>query len=134
MQALEQLIRQSMKVEGIDLIGFAGRDRFESVDAAHNPFSIFPEGKTVILLGKRIPRGSLRGIEEGTNFADYDSFGSRWLEDEFLAIACYNLVRVLEDQGWEAVPIFPNPSEIAPMGVSVAAGRPEPNVCPDFTL
>ena len=132
MKNLEQLIQQAMKTEGIDLIGFADRSRFESVDAAHNPFSIFPEGKTVILLGKRICRGSLRGVEEGTNFGDYRLFGRNWLEDEFLSLACYNLVRILEDEGWEAVPVFPNPAEIKPTGVSVAEGRPEPNVFPDF--
>lgn len=133
MKNLEALIREAMKKEGIDLIGFASKARFESVDAQHNPFSIFPEGKTVIMLGKRICRGSLRGVEEGTNFGDYKLFGQNWLEDEFLALACYNLVRVLEDEGWEACPIFPNPSEIGPNGVSVAEGRPEPNVYPDFT-
>ena len=132
MKNLEELIRESVKCEGIDLIGFAGKERFASVDAAHNPFSIFPEGKTVIMLGKRIPRGALRGVEEGTNFNDYTRFGKNWLEDEFLSLACYNLVRTLENEGWEGVPIFPNPSEIKPMGVSVAEGRPEPNVFPDF--
>ncbi|MBQ6846134.1 MAG: 4Fe-4S binding protein, partial [Oscillospiraceae bacterium] len=52
---------------------------------------------------------------------------------EFLSLACYNLTNVLEDNGYEAVPIFPNPSEIAPTGVSVGDGRPAPNVFPDFT-
>ena len=132
MNDLKQKINESLKREGIDLIGFAGKERFASVDAAHNPFSIFPEGKTVILLGKRICRGSLRGVEEGTNFGDYSLFGRNWLEDQFLSLACYNLVRVLEDEGWEAVPIFPNPSDVGPMGVSVAEGRPAPNVFPDF--
>lgn len=117
---------------GIDLIGFASKSRFEQVDAQHNPFSIFPEAKTVIMIGKRICRGSLRGIEEGTNFGDYTMFGRNWLEDEFLAIACYDLVRMLEDNGWEACPLFPNPSELGPQGVSVASGRPAPNVYPDF--
>lgn len=132
MKTMEQLIRESMKKEGIDLIGFADRSRFACVDAAHNPFSIFPEGKTVIMLGKRICRGSLRGVEEGTNFGDYKLFGKNWLEDDFLSLACYNLVRVLEDEGWEAVPVFPNPAEIKPSGVAVREGAPEPNVFPDF--
>ena len=132
MENLKKVIEAAVKAEGIDLIGFASRDRFEGVDPQHNPFSIFPEGKTVIMLGKRICRGALRGVEEGTNFGDYRLFGSNWLEDEFLSLACYNLVRVIEDQGWEAVPIFPNPAEIKPTGVSVAEGRPEPNVFPDF--
>ena len=49
-----------------------------------------------------------------------------------MSLACYDLVRFLEDNGWEACPIFPNPSELGPQGVSVAEGRPEPNVNPDF--
>ena len=126
-----QIIDAANKI-GIDLIGFASQARFESVDAQHNPFSIFPEAKTVIMVGKRICRGSLRGIEEGTNFGDYSLFGKNWLEDEFLSLACYNLVRVLEDLGWEACPLFPNPSELGPQGVAVADGRPAPNVYPDF--
>ena len=129
---LKLLIEETMKKEGIDLIGFAGKDRFEGVDAQHNPFSIFPEGKTVIMLGKRICRGALRGVEEGTNFGDYALFGKNWLEDDILSLACYNLVRALEDEGWEAVPLFPNPAELGPQGVSVAEGRPAPNVYPDF--
>ena len=132
MKNLEELICESVKREGIDLIGFAGKERFVGVNPQNDPFAIFPEGKTVIMLGKRIPRGALRGVEEGTNFNDYTRFGKNWLEDEFLSLACYNLVRTLENEGWEGVPIFPNPSEIKPMGVSVAEGRPEPNVFPDF--
>lgn len=117
---------------GIDLIGFASPARFANVDAQHNPFSIFPEAKTVIMVGKRVCRGALRGVEEGTNFADYSLFGKNWLEDEFLSIASYDLVRMLEDNGWEACPLFPNPSELGPQGVAVADGRPAPNVYPDF--
>ena len=132
MTDLKKYIEEAAKKEGIDLIGFADRSRFDKVPAQNNPFSIFPEGKTVILVGKRICRGSLRGVEEGTNFMDYTVFGKNWLEDSFLAIACYGLVNAIEDKGWEAVPIFPNPSEAAPQGVSVADGRPEPNVFPDF--
>ena len=132
MDALRQKILDAAKKEGIDLIGFAGRDRFTGVPAQNDPFAIFPEAKTVILVGKRITRGSLRGVEEGTNFGDYNIFGRSWLEDEFLALACYNMVNVLEDEGWEACPLFPNPSELKPQGVPVAPGRPAPNVFPDF--
>lgn len=127
----EQVTDAAKKI-GIDLIGFASKARFEGVDAQHNPFSIFPEARTVIMVGKRVCRGALRGVEEGTNFEDYSLFGRSWLEDEFLAIACYDLVRMLEDNGWEACPLFPNPSELGPQGVAVADGRPAPNVYPDF--
>ena len=132
MDTLKQAIIDFAKKDGVDLIGFADRSRFAGIDPRHDPFSIFPEAKTVILIGKRICRGSLRGVEEGTNFGDYALFGKNWLEDEFLSIACYGLTNTLEDHGWEAVPIFPNPSELAPTGISVGNGRPAPNVFPDF--
>ncbi len=131
-QSFKVAVENAAKKIGIDMIGFASKSRFECVDAQHNPFSIFPEAKTVIMLGKRICRGALRGVEEGTNFGDYSSFGVKWLEDEFLAIACYDLVNFLEDNGYEACPIFPNPTELSPQGVAVADGRPAPNVYPDF--
>ena len=132
MENFKQAVENAAQKIGIDLIGFAPRERFAGVPAQNDPFAIFPEGRTVILVGKRICRGSLRGVEEGTNFGDYSLFGGSWLEDEFLSIACYDLVRFLEDNGYEACPIFPNPTEVAPQGVSVAEGRPAPNVHPDF--
>ena len=129
---IKEIILDGAKKLGIDLVGFASKKRFEGVEPQHNPFSIFPEGKTVIMVGKRICRGALRGVEEGTNFGDYNLFGKNWLEDEFLSVACYDMVRLIEDNGWEACPIFPNPCELGPQGVSVADGRPAPNVYPDF--
>jgi hypothetical protein len=131
-ETLKSKITAFTKNAGIDVIGFAPKVRFDGLDPRLNPFTIFPEGKTVIRLGKRICRGSLRGVEEGTNFGDYQLFGSSWLEDEFLAIACYDLTRVIEDEGWEAVPIFPNPSEVQPQGIPVEKGKAAPNVYPDF--
>lgn len=132
MNDLMDKLRACAEKNTIDLLGFAPKSRFEALPPEKNPFSIFPEGETVIMLGKRICRGSLRGVEEGTNFGDYALFGKNWLEDEFLSLACYDFTNVLEDNGWEAVPLFPNPTEMAPTGVSVAPGRPMPNVFPDF--
>lgn len=132
MDSLKQKLLDFSKKNGIDLLGFAPKSRFEGVDPKYNPFSIFPEGETVILMGKRICRGSLRGVEEGSNFSDYNLFGCVWLEDTFLTVNCYDMTRILEDEGWEAVPIFPNPTEVIAQGVSVAEGRPAPNVHPDF--
>ena len=132
MTELMKSINEAVKREGIDLIGFAPKERFDALPESKNPFTVFPEGKTVIMVGKRICRGALRGVEEGSNFTDYSLFGKNWLEDEFLAVATYGLVSAIEDCGWEACPLFPNPSEIEPMGVPVAEGRAAPNVFPDF--
>lgn len=120
------------KSKGADLIGFASKERFDGVVPEENPFTIFPEGKTVIILGKRITRGALRGVEEGTNFGDYSMFGSSWLDDNFNSLMCYEVTRYLEDRNHEAVPIFPNPVEAKGMGIPVAKGKSAPNVTPDF--
>lgn len=132
MQVLKNQLETFAKNHGISLLGFADRARFAQVPAQSNPFSIFPEAKTVILVGRRICRGSLRGIEEGTNFGDYQLFGKNWLEDEFLSMVTYDLTNFLESMGWEACPVFPNPCDVPVSGVPVAAGRPAPNVYPDF--
>ena len=109
MSSFKQEVKDFAKKIGVDLIGFASKDRFEGLAPHLNPFTIFPEGNTVILLGRRITRGTLRGVEEGSNFGDYGLFGYSWLEDGFISQSCYDLVRFIEDHGWEAVPIFPNP-------------------------
>lgn len=132
MGTLEETIRKFASSQGIDVLGFANKERFDGCPVRKNPFTIFPEGKSVIMLGKRICRGSLRGVEEGTNFLDYSFFATSWLEDEFLALACYDMTRAIENEGWEAVPVFPNPCDIAPTGISVEEGREAPNVFPDF--
>lgn len=117
---------------GIDLIGFAARDRFDVLPAQSNPFSIAPEANTVIIVGKRITRGTMRGVEEGSNFTDYSMFGMNWLDMDFVAEGCYNLVRFIEDHGHEAVPVFSNPSQVSGFGVPVRDGAPAPDVIPDF--
>ena len=132
MLEFKQQVKDFAWKNGADLIGFASKDRFFGQDLRYNPFSIFPEGNTVILLGRRITRGTLRGTEEGSNFGDYDLFGYRWLDDEFVAQACYDVVRFIEDNGWEAVPVYPNPEETYGTGVPVDSGKPAPNVAPDF--
>lgn len=104
MNELKKKIEAFAKKEGIDLIGFGDRSRFEGVSERCNPFTVFPEAKTVIMVGKRICRGSLRGVEEGTNFGDYALFGKNWLEDEFLALSAYNLSYSVAGAKWGRKP------------------------------
>lgn len=129
---------------GADLVGIASIERFNGVPAHMHPASILPEAKAVIVVGRQIVRGALRGIEEGlicrsyddyrrthTISFDYERYGRVQLEDAFLACTVYDLACAIENEGWEAVPIFPYPPEAWPQGVSVAPGRVEPNVHPD---
>lgn len=120
------------KTIGIDLLGIAPIERFAGLPPESHPASIFPEARSVIVVGKRIPRGSLRGVEEGTQFACYRLYGHTWLEDRFLSITSIKVAEFLEDRRWEAVPLLNLPPEIKPMGVPVRPGQPAPNVMLDF--
>ena len=63
METLKQKIIDFAKKDGIDLIGFAAKSRFDGLDERLNPFSIFPEAKTVILIAPRLEQ--LQDIAEG---------------------------------------------------------------------
>lgn len=116
---------------GADLCGIAPIARFADVPASHHPSSIFPEAKSVVVLGKRITRGALRGVEEGTQMQNYHLYGLGWLTNRILATLTFKTCEVLEDAGWEAVPLQDLPPETPPMGVPVRPGQPAPNVMVD---
>lgn len=120
------------KERGADLVGVAAPGRFRGVPADANPLSIFPECKSVVVLGRRVLRGSLRGVEEGTNFnSTYSTFGYRYLEDNFLSRTTYDVAIWLESKGYEGVPLFGYSPEGMPKGAAVAKGKPAPNVIVD---
>ena len=61
---------------GADIVGIAPMSRWEGVaDKQHDPRYIFPDAKSMIVFGFRIPRGSLRGVEEGTHYLNYATMG-----------------------------------------------------------
>lgn len=114
-----------------DLIGIAPIERFEGIPDNHHPCSIFPETKSVIVVGKRITRGTLRGVEEGTQFEIYGQYGLSWLCDRMLAMTTISLATWIEDHRWEAVPLQDLPPQAPPSGVAVKPELPAPNVMVD---
>jgi len=125
---LEDLARHA----GADVFAVADVGRFDELPAERHPRAIFPETRSVVVLGRRITRGTLRGVEEGTQFNIYSLYGAQWLEDRFLATTTFAVGEALEDRGWEAVPLPNLPPQVPPMGVAVRAGAPPPNVLLDL--
>lgn len=125
-------LNEYAKSVGADLLGIASIDRFNEVDKDKHPCTIFPETKSVIMVGKRITRGTLRGIEEGTQFDIYRVYGRDWLVNRILAMTTFQIAEFIEDNGWEAVPVPNLPSEVPPVGISVQPGQVAPNVMLDF--
>lgn len=98
-------IKEQAKKFGADLVGISSMDRFEGAPKQMDPRYIFPGAKSMIVLGYRIPRGAFRGIEEGTFFITYSSMGYAGINLIYGPMVLWNMTRLLEDHGYETVPI-----------------------------
>jgi len=111
---------------GIDLVGIAPVERFEALPPEENPKFINPHTKSVIMLGFQIPRGSLRGVEEGT--AWHSMTAGSPVHPMIMVELTYLVCRWMETQGWEATPQAAYPIEMKRQGVKVSPDRPAPDV------
>ena len=122
-------IRDFALTSGLDLIGFANIERFNNAPKRMHPGSIFPEAKTVIVVGKRIVRGTWRGIEEGTYWPAYTHFGYHGLLNTyFIHLPMYETACFIEDAGYEAVPYYPGSPEAQPDVEPLRKGAAAPDV------
>lgn len=100
-----QMVKKYASSAGADLVGIAGIDRFEGSPRQMDPRQIMPEVKSVIVLGFRVMRGTLRGIEEGTLFGTYSAMGYGGVTHLYMPMTMMNVAKFIEDAGWEACPI-----------------------------
>ena len=124
-----EAIKEAAHNFGADLVGIASTESLRYLPAEENPLSIFPQAKAVIVIGRKVLRGALRGIEQGTEFDNsFPTFGFMTHEDNFLAKTTYDLNLWIEAQGFDAVPLFAYDCAGQAVGVPVAPGKPAPNV------
>ena len=100
-----QQIKQLAYQCGADICGIASLDRFDGAPANMDPRYIMPEAKSMIVMGFRVMRGSLRGIEEGTFFSNYAAMGYGGLTYLYIPMTVMNMCRTIEDLGYEAIPL-----------------------------
>ncbi len=130
-----QSIKEAARRFGADLVGIAAADALRDLPADENPLSIFPQAKAVIVVGRKVLRGALRGVEEGVDFDNaFPTFGFYAHEDNFLAKTTYDLCIWMEARGFEAVPLFAYDGGKQEAGVPVAPGRPAPNVMVKYRI
>ena len=98
-------VKALAKSLGADIVGIASMDRFEGAPPQMDPRFIMPEAKSMIVMGFRVMRGSLRGIEEGTFFSNYSAMGYGGLTYNYIPLTVINLCKHIEDEGYEAIPI-----------------------------
>lgn len=102
-----EAVKEFALSHGADLCGVANIERFKDAPADRNPMNIFPEARSVVVLGRRILRGGWRGIEEGTYWPSYTHFDySGLLNTFFLPLPLYETGCFIEDHGWEAVTTY----------------------------
>lgn len=114
--------------QGVDLVGIAPVERFSLFAPEANPLAIQPQTRSVIVLGFSIPRGALQGLETGT--AGY-TLGTG-VPGAVALETTYQICRRLENEGWEATPLFSQAGDMRNQGLSVSADKPEPNVIVEF--
>lgn len=124
MKLTSEMIKQKAAELGLDDVGIASIDRFKDAPLLYNPLSYFPEAKSVIVTVMRIPRGTYRGIEEGTHWHNYTYYAYNRLNTLFRPRLTYALSCFVEDHGWEAVPHYPGVPERNPVTEPVAPGKP----------
>jgi epoxyqueuosine reductase len=98
-------VKEHAKRLGADVVGIASLDRFEGAPLQMDPRFIMPRAKSMIVMAFRVMRGSLRGIEEGTFFSNYSSMGYGGLTYLYIPMTVINLCKIIEDEGYEAIPI-----------------------------
>jgi epoxyqueuosine reductase QueG len=113
---------------GADLVGIAPIERFKGLPPDSDPRFINPGTKSVVVLAFRLPRGALRGVEEGTAWNTMGVGNPTTVAIESTYLFC----RELESAGWEATPLLHHSGELRRQGVRVHPDKPEPNVILDL--
>ncbi|MCK4326433.1 hypothetical protein KAW55_06725 [bacterium] len=136
-------LKKFAKSCGADVIRIGSMDGWEGAPKQGDARYIFPDAKCIIGLAFRIPRGYLRGIEEGTFFSVYNFMGYYGMNVRYMPHVLRQIVCYIEDHGYEAVPIpnwdaysyykhsdYANPDRKKTKFHSrpVAPGKPRPDV------
>ncbi|MCL2517474.1 MAG: hypothetical protein FWF15_02810 [Oscillospiraceae bacterium] len=134
MKLTSEMIKAKAAELGIDDIGIANIERYSEAPPLMNPKNYFPNAKSVIVIVQRIPRGTYRGIEEGTHWHNYTFYAYNRLNMIFRPKLTYSLACFIEDHGWEAVPHYPAVSEREPTRPPVAPGKLPANIATSIRL
>ena len=111
MKLTSEMIKARAHELGIDCIGIGNIERFAGAPVLMSPSTYFPGARSVIAIAMRIPRGTYRGIEEGTHWHNYTFYSYNKLNSFFRPRLTYALACFLEDHGYEAVCHYPGVPE-----------------------
>ncbi len=128
MKLTANMVKEAARAAGCGDIGIANIERFDNAPRMMHPKNIFPDCKSVITIVQPFPRGSYRGITEGTHWANYTFYSYNRLNTLFRPTVTYETACFIEDRGFEAVPVYPGVPERPGQKKPVAPGRPAPEI------
>ncbi|MFW5869044.1 MAG: hypothetical protein ACOCX2_14560 [Armatimonadota bacterium] len=125
MLTTEALREYALDVVGVDKLGVANIERFDDAPPDMNPRNIMPKARSVIVFLKRIVRGSLRGIDEGTHYPSYQIYSYGGLS-RMLGTAQSRLLRFIEQHEYDATPLSAKATarEFGPKELPAGPGLP----------
>jgi ferredoxin len=128
MALTSQDIKRAAAEIGAGAVGIANIERFAGAPRRMHPSNIFPDCRSVISIVQPFPRGSYRGITEGTHWANYTFYSYNKLNTVFRPAITYATACFIEDCGFEAVPVYPGVPERPGSRGPVAPDRPAPDI------
>ncbi len=100
-----EIVKRQVLAYGADVVGIGNIARWSNAPTQMDPKQIMPECKSIIAMAFRVNRGSMRGVEEGTFFSNYSAMGYGGITYLYMPMTVINLSKLIEDQGYEAVPM-----------------------------
>jgi epoxyqueuosine reductase len=133
---------------GADLVGIGDICRYEGVTPEHDPRMICPTAKSVIGLAIRIPRGTIKVLDRGTQQYAFTSLATKTASEDLFVMLLLRMARLIENEGYEAClqrtcpnlrakddfGTNPEVESCLHLGAAVAVdpGKPSPDVLIDF--
>ena len=102
----KELKAYALDQAGADLIGVANVERFDACPDAFHPRRLSKRVRSVIVIGLRILRGAMRGLEQGTGRIVYNAYGYGGINRDYMPDVLHKLAKFIEDRGFEAVPVI----------------------------
>ncbi|MBF0244584.1 MAG: hypothetical protein HQL31_04865 [Planctomycetes bacterium] len=102
---LKDNLRQSSRQSNLDMIGFANIDRFDNAPDEFHPCNIYPQTKTVIVIGIRVLRGLMESLDNG-QLIPYNSHGYGGINEQFMREGKQRIACFLEDHGYSGIPVI----------------------------
>jgi epoxyqueuosine reductase len=101
---LKEELRSYALANGADLLGFAGIDRFDDAPAEFHPRNIYPNVKTVVVMGIRVLRGLMESLDNHC-YIPYNAHGYGGINEQFMRDTKQRVACWLEDRGYSGVPV-----------------------------